>query len=241
MSIDFTDQISPRVSFKCVPFNRGQPKLRFLLVTRRRSSACQDRVVRRVPVARRHFPGRQCVRRQHESFNRGRGSTMEGAGIARGVITARTAASAPVAGPSGRDAHVVASGQRIRSRARVALPSWLNARISDLSRGHRRAERVVAFGHGSGVGTGASPRVGRVAEASSPSLMNRGGASFVVVAAAGKQNEDATTTGAGTRAVTEAVTEAVTAAAVDTGAATTARSREAGTPRHECPKPTRKA
>jgi hypothetical protein len=152
MSIDFTDQLSKRVSFKRVPFNRFQPKLRFLLVTRRRSSACQDRVVRRVPVARRHFPGRQRVRRQHESFDRGRGSTMEGTGIARGVITARTAASAPVAGPSGRDARGSASSQRIRSRARVALPSWLNARISDLSRGHRRAERVVALGHGTGVG-----------------------------------------------------------------------------------------
>ena len=48
---------------------------------------------------------------------------------------------------------------------------------------------MVALGHGTGVGTGASPRVGRVGEASPSHLMNRGGASFVVVAAAGKQNE----------------------------------------------------
>ena len=118
---------------------------------------------------------------------------MEGIGIARGATTAR-AASSPLAGTSGRDARVCltrpAGGGSRRERGGVAvvLPSWLNARVSDLGRGHRRERAVTwaAFGTRGG-GLGASRRAGRGdAGAGSSHLVHRPRPGGVVVVAAAR-------------------------------------------------------
>ena len=123
---------------------------------------------------------------------------MEGIGIARGATTAR-AASPPVAGTSGRDACVRSTrpagggSRRDPGNVAVVLPSWLNARVSDLGRRHRR-ERVVtwaAFGTRGG-GLGASQRAGRGdAGAGSSHLVHRPrpGGAVVVAAARGAAGE----------------------------------------------------